>query len=505
VALGRIGNVPAAEAIQAFAGKAPADLRNTVVDAQLDAVESLCEQGQHEAAAAICESLLNAESQRVRAAAYRGLIAAKPSEALTLIVAGLKAEEPWKRAVAADCVVGLDTPEEIQKIASSIAVLPTAGKIAAFVSFKHRSQSAIREAALKTLEQSEMEVRTAALGALIRSGIPDDVPALATLVTSSEDAQVRDAAFETLRLMPADGINQALIAWMDQAKDLPPIVVQCALSRRSPDFVPAFLKAAEAPNAATRLEAFKALEILASAKDAEALVGLLGKAAPGDQREAAGRAVWLSCQQIADPAQRTAPLLAAMEKGDADAQCAILPTLARMGGQEALPAVRKAMQSSNEAVRDAGHRALANWPDASVADELLQIAKTSEVESYQIWSLRAYARVVALPSDRSPQTTFEMLRDAMQLATRQEDKELFVSRLGAVRVPEALTLLLSFLDDAVLKEAAVPAVFELAKGLSQSHPEQAAEALKKIQPLTQDPALQQQIPKVLRDIEARKN
>lgn len=504
VALGRIGNVPASEALQAFAPKAPESLRNVVVDAQLDAAESLCEQGEHQAAAAICESLLGAEPERVRAAAYRGLMAAKPSETLAMIVAGLGADESWKRAVAADCVVGLTKSEEIQTIASAVGKLPAAGQIAAFLSLKDHSGPAIREAALKGLDQADAEVRKAALTALIRSAAPDDVPRLAALIAGAEDAGLREAAFETLRLMPAGGVNQALVAWMDQAKELPPVIVECALARRSPDFAPAFLKAAESASAATRLEAFKALEIMASEKEAQALVGLLVKAASGDEREAAGRAVWLSCQQIADPAQRSAPLLAAMEKAGPEAQCAILPALARIGGAEALPAVHKAMQSSDAAVRDAGYRALANWPDASVADELLEIVKTSGVESYRTWSLRAYARVVALSSDRPAEKTFEMLRDAMSLATRTEDKGLFVERLAAVRVPEALALLLSFLDDAELKGAAVPAVFTLAKGLSQSHPEQAADALKKIRPLVQDPALEQQIPKVLRDIEARK-
>ena len=503
VALGRIGTVPAAETLQAFAGKAPEALRNVIVDAQLDAAEALCEQGEHQAAAAICESLLAAEPERVRAAAYRGLIAAKPSESLDMILAGLAGEEPWKRAVAADCVVGLAQPEEIQTIASAVDQLPLAGQIAAFLSFKDHSSPAIREAALKALDRSDAAVRTAALTALIRSAAPADVSRLAALTASAEDAGVREAAFETLRLMPADGVNQALITWMDQAKELPPVIVQCALSRRSPEFVTAFLKAAESTSAASRMEAFKALEIMASEEDADRLVGLLCKAAPGDEREAAGRAVWLSCQQIADPAQRSAPLLAAMEKGDTNAQSAILPTLARIGGAEALPAVRKAMQSTDGAVRDAGYRALANWPDASVADELLEIVKTSDVESYRTWSLRAYARVVAIPSDRPAQQTFEMLRDAMKLATRAEDKELFVERLAAVRVPDALALVLTFVDDAELKAAAVAAVFTLAKGLSQSHPDQASEALKKIQPLVQDAALQQQIPKVLRDIETR--
>ena len=504
IALGRIGNVPAADALQAFAGKVPESLREVIVDAQLDAVESLCQQGEHEKAAEICESLAGSDSERVRAAAFRGLLAAKPPESLTMVIDGLKAEEPWKRAVAADWVVGLNQPEDIDKIASAIAELPEPGKIEAFLSLRHRCHAAIRKAALKALGQPETEVRTAALKALIRSETPEDVPALVALVTGTEDGPVRDAAFETLRLTPVEGVNQALIAWMDQAENLPPIVVQCALARRSPDFVPAFVKAAGSSDAATRLEAFKALEIMATEKEADALVALLCKTAPGEQREAAGRAVWMSCQKIADPTGRSAPLLAVMEKGDGAAQCAILPTLARIGGQEALPAVRKAMQSGDQAVRDAGYRALANWPDASVADELLEIAKTSDVESYRIWSLRAYARVVALPSERAPQKTFEMLRDAMQLAKRTEDKVLFVSRLAAVRVPDALALLLSFVDDAELKEAAIPAVFTSAKGLSQSHPDQAAAALKKIQPMMKDAALQQQIPKVLRDIDARK-
>jgi hypothetical protein len=158
------------------------------------------------------------------------------------------------------------------------------------------------------------------------------------------------------------------------------------------------------------------------------------------------------------------------------------------------------MQSEEPAVRDAGYRALANWPDASVADQLLEISRTHQVESYRIWSLRAYARVVALASERDPLETYRLLDEAMGLATRVEDKRLFVERLAAVRVPEALTRLLSLLDDPDLKETAVAATFTLAKGLSQSHPDQAREALEKILPLTTDPVLQQQIPKVLRDI-----
>jgi HEAT repeat protein len=251
------------------------------------------------------------------------------------------------------------------------------------------------------------------------------------------------------------------------------------------------------------MEAFAALEVMAAADHLDALVALLCKTPPGDEREAAGRAVWMGCQRVAVPAKRSAPLLAAMQGGDATAQCAILPTLARIGGGEALGAVEKAMQSDDPAVRDAGYRALANWPDATVADRLLEIAKTSHSETYRIWALRAYARVAALPSERLPGATFGMLSEAMKLATRTEDRELIVSRLAAVRAPEALALLLSLLDDRELNTAAADAVFASAKGLSRSHPHQARGALERIQPMITDPEILQQLPKVLRDIEAR--
>jgi len=504
IALGRIGTVAAANSLRDFAEKAPEELRDVVVDAELRAAELLCRAGEYQAAVGICETLLPDDSERVRTAAFRGLISAKPADSLTMILAGLGSDEPWKRAVAADCVVGLKKPEAVKTIASGVEKLPASGKVAALVSLRDRSDPAVREAALLSLDGDDTEVRTAALAALIRSGTAEDVATLARLASAAKEPQVCDAAFETLRLMTADGTNEAIVTLINESKTPNPILVRCGLARRSPEFIPGFLKAALSSGAATRLEAFKALEVMATEKEAASLARLLCKTAPGEEREAAGRAAWMSCQKIPDPALRSAPLLAAMEEADVTGQCAILPSLARLGGKRSLEGVHAAMQSKDRAVRDAGYRALANWPDATVADELLDIAKTCKIESYRVWSLRAYVRVISLPNARPPEQTFEMLNSAMDLATRTEDRELIVSRLGSVRVPDALTLLLSFLDDDKLKDSAIPAVFTLAKGLSQSHPDQAKAALEKVYPMMIDAAIRQQIPKVLRDIEARK-
>ncbi len=333
IALGRIGTVGATEALSSFAGKAPETLKSTVVNAQLQAAEILCRQREYQAARTVYESLRSASSVRVRAAAFRGLIRANPAGSLAMIVTGLAAKDNWKRAVAADCVVALKASEEISAIASSLPTLPVSGRIAALASLKNHSHPAIRDASLKLLGRStDARVRTAALEAIVASGTAQDVTILADLASTSEDSKVRQAAFRTLCLMPASGTDKAILVLMNQSKTLSPVVVQAALARRQPNFVSGFLQAAKSSDKAIQLAAFKALEIMATAKDAEALAELLATTAPGDLREAAGRAVWMACQKITDPTKRAAPLAAAMKKADAAGQCAILPSLARLGG-----------------------------------------------------------------------------------------------------------------------------------------------------------------------------
>jgi HEAT repeat protein len=503
VALGRIGTVAAAAEMREFAVQRPGELSTVLVDALLTAGETLCRQGELGAAADVFTSLSASESEHVRAAAFRGLLTAVPAERRGRLITALADDASWQRAVAADCVMQLTQPDDIAAVAEAIDALPADGQLAALLSLQSRSDPAVRAAALRALDGAEPTVQIAALRTLIVSAQAEDVPHLVHVTATAAEATVRAAASDTLRLMTAAGTNEALMTQLHASLPHQPTVVRCAAARRSPDFVPALLTAAASGDAETRREAFQALEFLASPREAAALVALLAKTPAGDVRDAADRAAWMACQRIADPDLRTAPLLDALRQSAGDERCALLPTLARLGGPPALAAVHEAMQSAEPAVRDAGYRALANWPDDTVADQLLQIARSSDVSTYRVWALRAYARVVSLPSERPVESTFTMLTGALDLAERTEDKELIISRLAAVRVPEALALLVSFIDQPELRGAAVPAVFLSAKGLSQSHPEPARAALEKLQSLTDDSEIRQQIPRVIRDIDAR--
>ena len=155
--------------------------------------------------------------------------------------------------------------------------------------------------------------------------------------------------------------------------------------------------------------------------------------------------------------------------------------------------------------RDAAVRALCNWPNATVADDLFQLARHADNHSHRIWALRGLARVLGRQGKKKPQEAFEGLRDVMHLATRLEERELVLSRLTAVRVPGALQLATSLLDDPDLKPSAIDVTVDLAEGMKASHPKEARVALENTARATEDPPLQAYIGKLLWNMQLKGN
>ena len=145
-------------------------MRNAFVDALLTAGESLCRRGEYAVAARLFDSLESADSERERAAAFRGLLFARPGERLTMIVAALGDEQPWKHAVAADYLRQLTQAEDIAAIAHAVADLPTDAQVSVLLSLRRRGHPSIRAAALQVLEQADVEAQAVALGAANRVG-----------------------------------------------------------------------------------------------------------------------------------------------------------------------------------------------------------------------------------------------------------------------------------------------------------------------------------------------
>jgi len=85
----------------------------------------------------------------------------------------------------------------------------------------------------------------------------------------------------------------------------------------------------------------------------------------------------------------------------------------------------------------------------------------------------------------------------MQLAQRTEDKRLILTRLAAVRVPEAVELALAHCDDPQLAAAAQNTLVALCEAMAATHPQLCRKAIEKILPTLKDVSLKQRAQRVL--------
>jgi HEAT repeat protein len=433
------------------------------------------------------------------------LVQSQPARAHLHLREALASKEVLLRRTAVALVRDVAGGQLAAQLAGLLHKLPEPGRKCLLEALGSRDHPAVRTAALESLKGSGTPLRVQALRALGSSGEPQDVKLLVSYAAHQE-LVLQEAAQASLQRLGERGVDAALVACLPGAPPREQIaVIRALVARRAPQAQEVCLEQARSRQQRVQLEALKSLQQIADASAADVLVDILAKTPPGKLREAAERAVWRSCSSIQDVSQRVKPILRELEVADEARQVALLPALGRLGGPRARLVVRKARGDSSEPVRDAAIRALCNWPDASVADELWTLARDGDKRSYRIWALRGYVRVVSRGGREQPQTTSEKLQRAMQLANRSEDRKLILSRLTATRVPNSLDLALAQLDDPDLRSLAIEVVVDLAEGMRQSHPDQARLALEKVQGLTENPELQMYVAKLLWNMQLKEN
>src|SRR5262249_33102231 len=154
--------------------------------------------------------------------------------------------------------------------------------------------------------------------------------------------------------------------------------------------------------------------------------------------------------------QRAEAALAAI-KADAKRTADLLPLLGRLGGEEALELTRRALAGTEPALRDAAAAALCNWPDRAANDDLLALAGRGRTDAERRGALRALTRVNTAPAERTPDerlAALDVMKKAMALADRDDERRAILEGLGNVRHIETLRFVLPYLDQPALAQAA---------------------------------------------------
>jgi HEAT repeat protein len=417
---------------------------------------------------------------RVRGAAMRALVMADPTQAKPHIVRALMDEQtPELRPIAARLLGQIPDDDVIFTAAMSLNLLPVDVQCVLLDVLAERGGKG-KLPVLAALERAEEPIQIAALKALEKLGDASDVSRLARLAAVSTGT-VREAARATLARLPGFNIDPELMLQLDQQKE-PGIraeIVSAIAARGFKLAVPRLLALANDASPVVRAAVYEALGQLAGADAASQLLGFLMADKDEQAAAAADDAFVEIAQRDDDRDRRAAPVLAALKQASGAASGRLLHVLGRLQGPAALAAVRAAVKSTDAIAVDAAFRALADWGDAVVLEDLIQFVG-SESETRHALALRGYVRLVRLPSDRPAAQTLEMLKRAMSLAHGPDEQKLVLAALGDVPHPAALAETRSFLGVDDLRDEAAAASVSVARHIALRCPGDAEAALEKV-------------------------
>ena len=324
-----------------------------------------------------------------------------------------------------------------------------------------RGDKTAKPAILKQLTSPDEAVRTAAIRAISKLGDAKDLPLLVQHL--SKPGAEADAATASLIQIQGDGITKSLADQLDSGEaDTKVRLIEILSSRRAMDTIPRILQAATGKEGKVRVAAMKALGAIAGPDEIPGMIQGVLKAESGSERANGERNIVLVCNRIEDPAKRAAPVLAAIDKLSAAEQTTMLTTLGRLGGSASLERIDRALASKNGVVHSAGLTALANWPNASVAPRLIELAYKDPHVRHQRTALRALIRVTPMNDGRPNEEKLKLLRQAMDMSVRVDDRRYALQRAGAIRIVESLRWLLKYIDDPRYAEQVCTSIVELA-------------------------------------------
>ena len=390
-------------------------------------------------------------------------------DVLQMVVDFLLDEDKMVRSMAFEQVrTELKGQKVTERLAAMLADLPTDAKVGLLSALADRGDRAARPAVLKLITAEGVAghgkpVSVAAIEALGYLGESGDTELLIRLLAEGSDAQ-KTAARASLVRLQGEGVLAAIVAQVKQGT--PPIrvaLIEILTTRRALDTIPDMVAVAVDDDASVRTAAMKALGTLAGPECVAGMVQGVLRAEPGREREAAEKAVRAACFRAEDPDRRAEPLLAVYKELEESDQTALLSTLGRVGGSDVLKIVEAAIGSSDERLHELGIRAVCNWPDASIAPRLTELATSDEHDPHKTSALRALIRVAVLKKDaRTDTERVELLKKAMTMATHDRERHLVLDRARTVATMESLHFILPYMDEPAHAERACLSIVELA-------------------------------------------
>jgi HEAT repeat protein len=357
---------------------------------------------------------------------------------------------------------GVKGGEATKLFAAQLAKLPPDAQVGLLGALADRGDAAARPAVIDLLAATRDDmVRVAAVSALGAIGESTDVARLTSILADGSKAEQNAARASLIRIKGEPSVAEITAHLKKADPALRVALIEIIAARRGLSAIPDLCVAARDANARVRTAAMAALGQLAGPEHLSAMVHGVLAASKGAERDAAEKAVALVCSRIGDPVKRADALLESIHPIPTHAShAAMLPTLGRVGGAKILDEVERAIV--NPALHDVGIRAICNWPDASIASRLIELATGDEHSEHRDMARAALVRVAPLPDGRPDPARLELVKKVFAMCKTDAERNLVLRRAHAVRTVETLRFLRPFADQPAFAQQACESIVELA-------------------------------------------
>ena len=355
-----------------------------------------------------------------------------------------------------------------------------------------RGDAAALPALVALLDRArEPAVRTAALAAVGVIGSGDEVPVLLKSLAAGDPE--RTAARRALAaLCGTDAVGRIAAALKSGDATLRPVLIETLGDRRVRTVLPDIAPFATDSDPGVRRATMRVLGSLGGAAQVPTMIGALLALAAGDERQAAERAVVLVCTRNPGHEEAAKVFLKAFLAAPENDQETLLPVLGAIGGESALAIVDDLIASPDAGKRTLGLKALARWPNATVAPRLLDgVAKARDPGERDLL-LGALIRIAPLPDNKLDDAgKLDLVKRTMALCTTDADRTRLLERASAIRTVETFRFVVPYLDQPALAPAACKSVVELAhhRNLRDAHKAEFLAALDRVIATAQDAEL----------------
>lgn len=393
-----------------------------------------------------------------------GQLQAGNEKASILVLKLLSNPDKDFRAAGLDVVRdGLKGHDHTQRFAGELPKLDAAGQVALLSALAGRGDRAARPAVLELLKSTHDEnVRAAALAALGNLGEPKDLPRLVEALSSKSTAE-QSAARRSLVLLRGSDVSSAVATELNAASPAAKAgLIEVLAARRDTSALPAIIEASRSDSPQVRSAAMNALGAIGRPDQLAAMLPGVLKAAKGGERDAAEKNVALVCARIDHENDRADALTRALEKVRPEERDELLPLAGRVGGKKLINFVGDIATGPDAERRKQAVAALGKWPDASVADKLLEIYKKTADPAERDQAFQAYVKIAATRDRRSDRQRLDRMQQAMKLAQTPQEQALVLNRARTAYDIDTLRFVLPYIDQPKLAPTVCETIVELA-------------------------------------------